>query len=197
MPRIEAPTVAEHNAMRRRQVIEAAADELRDGGVSSFTPAAVAKRAGLARSSMYQYYPSTDALLGAAITTLLQRSRDRVIAATQAAGSPAERVTAYIEAAIADAQDGHGASPDLASVAMPEVCRDGVRVLHDQLREPLRSALRDAGVPDPDTAAVLVQGLVNAAASAINHGVPLERISAATVDLVLRGTGLLAQADAV
>ena len=30
MPRIEAPTVAEHNAMRRRQVIEAAADELRD-----------------------------------------------------------------------------------------------------------------------------------------------------------------------
>jgi hypothetical protein len=42
-----------------------------------------------------------------------------------------------------------------------------------------------------------VQGLVNAAASAINHGVPLERISAATVDLVLRGTGLLAQADAV
>ena len=148
MPRIEAPTVAEHNAMRRRQVIEAAADELRDGGVSSFTPAAVAKRAGLARSSMYQYYPSTDALLGAAITTLLQRSRDRMIAATQAAGSPAERVTAYIEAAIADAQDGHGASPDLASVAMPEVCRDGVRVLHDQLREPLRSALRDAGVPE-------------------------------------------------
>ena len=196
MPRIEAPTVAEHNAMRRRQVIEAAADELRDCGVSNFTPAAVAKRAGLARSSMYQYYPSTDALLGVAITTLLQRSRDRMIAATEAADSPTERVTAYIRAAIADAQDGHGVTPDLAGVAMPEVCREGVRVLHDQLREPLRSALRDAGVPDPDTVALLVQGLVNAAASSINHGVPVDRVSSATVDLVLRGAGLLTPVDA-
>jgi AcrR family transcriptional regulator len=196
MPRIEAPTVAEHNAMRRLQVIEAAADELRDGGVSSFTPAAVAKRAGLARSSMYQYYPSTDALLGAAITTLLQRSRDRMIAAMQTASSPAERVTAYIRAAIADAQDGHGATPDLAGVAMPEVCREGVRVLHEQLREPLRSALRDAGVDDPDTVSLLVQGLVNSAVSAINHGAPLERISCVTVDLVLRGAGLLTAVDA-
>ena len=109
MPRIEAPTVAEHNAMRRRQVIEAAADELRDGGLAGFTPAAVAKRAGLARSSMYQYYPSTDALLGAAITTLLQRSRDRAIAAVDTADTPAARVSAYIRAAIADARDGHSA----------------------------------------------------------------------------------------
>ena len=68
---------------------------------------------------MYQYYPSTDALLGVAITTLLQRSRDRMMAATEAADSPAERVTAYIRAAIADAQDGHGVTPDLAGVAMP------------------------------------------------------------------------------
>ena len=79
---------------------------------------------------------------------------------------------------------------------MPEVCREGVRVLHDQLREPLRSALRDAGVPDPDTVALLVQGLVNAAASSINHGVPVDRVSSATVDLVLRGAGLLTPVDA-
>ena len=57
MPRIEAATVAEHNAMRRRQVVDAAAEVLGDVGVGGFTPAAVAKRAGLARSSMYQYYP--------------------------------------------------------------------------------------------------------------------------------------------
>ena len=50
--------------MRRAQVVAAAADVLRDKGVGGFTPAAVAKRAGLARSSMYQYYPSTEALLG-------------------------------------------------------------------------------------------------------------------------------------
>ena len=195
MPRIEAPTVAEHNAMRRRQVIEAAADELRDGGLAGFTPAAVAKRAGLARSSMYQYSPSTDALLGAAITTLLQRSRDRAIAAVDTADTPAARVSAYIRAAIADARDGHSAALEISGVAMPEVCREGVRVLHEQLREPLLSALRDAEVPDPQTLAVLVQGLVNAAASAVAHGAALERIEAGTIDLVLRGAGLVTPAD--
>ncbi len=196
MPRIEAPTVAEHNVMRRRQVIEAAADELRDGGVVGFTPAAVAKRAGLARSSMYQYYPSTDALLGAAITTLLQRSRDRMVAAVDTADTPAERVTAYIRAAMADARDGHGAALEVSGVAMPEVCREGVRALHNQLREPLVSALRDGQAPDPGTLAILVQGLVNSAVSAVAHGAPLERIEAATIDLVLRGAGLFTPTDA-
>lgn len=196
MPRIEAPTVAEHNVMRRRQVIDAAADVLRDGGVAGFSPAAVAKRAGLARSSMYQYYPSTDALLGAAITTMLERSRDRMVAAVDGAATPAERVTAYIRAAIADARDGHGAALDIAGVTMPEVCRDGIRLLHDQLRAPLLTALRDAEVSHPATVAILVQGLVNAAVSAVTHGASLDVLEAATVDLVLRGVGLVSPAQA-
>jgi hypothetical protein len=79
---------------------------------------------------------------------------------------------------------------------MPEVCREGVRVLHEQLREPLLSALRDADIPDPQTLAVLVQGLVNAASRAAAHGASLERIEAGTIDLVLRGAGLLAPANA-
>jgi AcrR family transcriptional regulator len=194
MPRIEAPTVAEHNVMRRHQVIEAAADVLREEGPAGFTPAAVAKRAGLARSSMYQYYPSTDALLGAALTTLLQRSRDRMLAAVGAAQTPTERVTAYIHAAIADARDGHGVTPELSGITMPEVCRDGVRALHAELLEPLRAALLDAGVADAETVAVLVQGLVNAAAAAVRHGADLNRLASATVDLVLRGAGLLTPA---
>ena len=120
MPRIEAATVAEHNAMRRRQVVDAAAEVLGDVGVGGFTPAAVAKRAGLARSSMYQYYPSTEALLGAAISEMLVRSRDRVSAAVDGAGTPAERVTAYVREAIADATSGHATMPDVHAIEMPD-----------------------------------------------------------------------------
>ncbi|MFZ1286375.1 MAG: TetR/AcrR family transcriptional regulator [Candidatus Phosphoribacter sp.] len=190
MPRIEAPTVAEHNVMRRRQVIAAAAEVLSDGGVATFTPAAVAKRAGLARSSMYQYYPSTDALLGAAITELLQRSRDRMVAAVAAADSPAERITAYVRTALSDATTGHGATPDVSGMSMPEVCREGVRRLHDELLEPLRTALSDAAVQDPGTVAVLVRGLINAAASDVGHGTGSAAMADATIDFVLRGVGL-------
>jgi AcrR family transcriptional regulator len=183
-----------HEALRVHEEALPARDVLRDAGVAGFTPAAVAKKAGLARSSMYQYYPSTDALLGAAITTMLERSRDRMVAAVNSADTPTERVTAYIRAAIADARDGHGVTPDIAGVAMPDVCREGVRVLHAELLEPLRSALVDAGVPDPMTVAQLVQGLVNAAVSAVAHGASMDRVGPATIDLVLRGVGLLTPA---
>ena len=192
MPRIDAPTVAEHNAMRRRQVVDAAALVLSEVGAAAFTPAAVAKQAGLARSSMYQYYPSTDALLGAAVAEMLERSRDRMIAAVAAADTPAERVTAYVREAIDDATSGHATIPDLSGMHMPEVCREGVRALHDELLAPLREALEDAEVDNPQMASVLVRGLVNAAVSAAKHGAPREALTTATIDFVLRGVGLRA-----
>jgi len=190
MPRIEAPTVAEHNAMRRAQVIAASGDVLAEVGVRGFTPAAVAKKAGLARSSMYQYYPSTEVLLGTAVAELLRRSRDRIVAAVGAAGTPAERVSAYVRAALDDAAEGHGSVPDVSGMPMPDFCREAVRALHDELLEPLRTALGDAGVADSQIAAQLVQGLVNAAVSAIHHGAPAQGTREATLDLVLRGFGL-------
>ncbi len=190
MPRIEAPTVAEHNAMRRRQVVGAAGAVLAERGVTGFTPAAVAARAGLARSSMYQYYPSTEALLGAAVAHLLESSRDRMVAAVAGATTPADRVAAYVRAAVTDATEGHTSLPDLASLEMPDVCRVAVRDLHDELLEPLREALADGGVADPSTSAMLVSGLVNAAVTAVRHGAEPEHTIRWTVDFVLRGAGL-------
>ncbi len=179
--------------MRRAQVIDAAADVLREVGTSEFTPAAVARRAGLARSSIYQYYPSTEALLGAGVTALLQRSRDRVLDAVSGAGSPAERVAAYVRASWADAAEGHGSLAELAHLRMPDQLRAGVRELHTQLLGPLESALIDAQVPDPATAAVLVQGLVGAGVAAVRRGASQGRFVDATVEFVLLGLGLVDQ----
>ncbi len=190
MPRIEAPTVAEHSAMRRRQVVEAAAAVLSEKGVSGFTPAQVAGKAGLARSSMYQYYPSTEALMGAAIAELLGRSRDRMRAAVAGADTPSARVAAYIEAALDDATSGHGSLPDLARMEMPDSCRAGVRQLHDELLEPLRSALRDGAVADPATTALLVSGVIASGVTSILHGSDRDRIAEATVTFCLRAVAL-------
>ena len=44
------------------------------------------------------------------------------------------------------------------------------------------------------TVAQLVQGLVNAAVSAVAHGASMDRVGPATIDLVLRGVGLLTPA---
>ena len=53
MPRITAPTVAEHHAKQRRALLDAARDLLAETGAEP-SMAAVARRAGLARSSIYQ-----------------------------------------------------------------------------------------------------------------------------------------------
>lgn len=190
MPRIEAPTVAEHSAMRRAQVIQAAAEVLAERGRDRFTPAAVAQRAGLARSSIYQYYPSTEALFGAAMTELLTRSRDRMLGATRGLDTPAQRVEAYVAAAFDDAADGHGTVADLSGVQMPEHCREGIRALHRQLLDPLLDALETAGTADPQLWVALVQGSVSAGVSAVAHGADRDAARTATVTFVLRGLGL-------
>ncbi|MGB8020339.1 MAG: TetR family transcriptional regulator, partial [Candidatus Nanopelagicales bacterium] len=63
MPRIDAPTVAEHHQMRRAALIAAANDLLATEGVEAVTLGAVGAAAGLARSSVYQYFDSTGSLL--------------------------------------------------------------------------------------------------------------------------------------
>src|SRR5664280_1754315 len=117
MPRIEAPTVAEHSAMRRRQVVQGAMEVLAARGAAGLNPAAVAKKAGIARSSIYQYYPSTDALLGAAVVAMLERARDGVLAAMSGETTAAGRVRAYVRHAFDDVEAGHGTLPaDLAAL---------------------------------------------------------------------------------
>ena len=49
MPRITAPTLAEHQARQRDALVEAAVAILATEGVAAATPAAVGARAGLAR----------------------------------------------------------------------------------------------------------------------------------------------------
>ena len=58
MPRISAPTVAQHRMRQRDALLHAATELLVSGGLSAVTPAAVGAAAGLARPSVYQYFSS-------------------------------------------------------------------------------------------------------------------------------------------
>ncbi|MGZ4640365.1 MAG: TetR/AcrR family transcriptional regulator, partial [Actinomycetes bacterium] len=97
MPRIAAPTVAEHHANQRRAVLDAARDLL---GETAQLPsmAAIGKRAGLARTSVYQYFGSAEELLAAVVADVFPDWAARVLDRVEAADSPAARVWAYVEA---------------------------------------------------------------------------------------------------
>lgn len=74
MPRIQAPTVAEHRAAQHRALVDAARQILAETGRPP-TLARVAARAGLARPSLYQYFRSAEDLLNAVVEDVFPAGR--------------------------------------------------------------------------------------------------------------------------
>ncbi|WP_139275679.1 TetR/AcrR family transcriptional regulator, partial [Mangrovactinospora gilvigrisea] len=98
MPKISAATVPEHRAQQRAALIRAAVDLLAEQGVTAVTPAAVTARAGLARPSFYQYFPSSAALLAAIVEDAFTAADVAVAQALDAATEPRARIDAFVRA---------------------------------------------------------------------------------------------------
>ncbi|WP_395695468.1 TetR/AcrR family transcriptional regulator [Nocardioides sp.] len=160
MPRIDAPTVAEHRARQRRSLLDAARALLAETG-SAPSMAAVGRRAGLARTSVYQYFDSPEALLEVVVGDVLPDWAAQVRARVEAAEEPAERVWAYVEANLAlFAGSEQAVAQALVRVVDPQVLRGPMQEFHVRLQGPLREALADLGEPDPGAVADLVDAMV-------------------------------------
>lgn len=189
MPRIEAPTVAEHREMRRREVVTNARELLMREGPPGVTPAAVARATGLARSSVYQYFPTTGALVGAAVEDLFQLAQHRLDVALAEAGDDAEaRLTAYISTTLELAAQGHSPGRTLAMTGLPDDCLARLRELHDALAGPLVTLVRGYAAELPGRNARVLVGLVsgtlNGAAALVERGAPLPGVTAETVRFI-------------
>lgn len=160
MPRIQAPTVAEHRARQRRAILDAARALLAETGQSPSLADAGA-RTGLARSSVYQYFPSRDALLHAVAADVFPAWVAQVRDHVEAAPTAADRVWAYVEANVALFSGPEQAvAKALRTVLDPAVLQEHSARLHAQLREPLIDALRLLGESDPEQMAELVNATV-------------------------------------
>jgi AcrR family transcriptional regulator len=187
VPRIDAPTVAEHHVMRRTAIVAAARDLLGSAGVAAVTPAAVARLAGLARTSVYQYFPSTGALVAAAVEATFADSADLLADVVAQAGGPRERIEAYVREALRLAARDHNPFHQLTLADLAPECVARVRVLHDELLAPLRDAVEDLGLRDAALVTGLVFGAISAAVQLVDHGHDLARTTAGTLAFVDAG----------
>ena len=185
MPRIDAPTVAEHRAARERALLDAARALLTDRPERVPTLAEVGELAGLSRSSVYQYYASSEDLLSAVVRDSFPRWRERLDAAIGAADGPRGRVLAYLRVNLELVADGeHALARTLVSVAPSEELARRSQTFHDRLLVPLREALQELGAPDPETTTELINALVHTASRQVEQTGELERAYDATAALV-------------
>ncbi|WP_320067339.1 TetR/AcrR family transcriptional regulator [Micromonospora sp. RTGN7] len=171
MPRINAPTVALHRAERRRALLAAARALLAEDPRHPPTLAAVAARAGVARSSVYEYFRSGEDLLRELVQEVLPNWSRRVTEAMAAADGPGDRVLAYAATNLRLVAEGEHA---LATTLIESVPGDEVNAstqrMHEQMSTPLRAALSELRLPDPTSTAGLIGSVVYTASRMIEAG---------------------------
>lgn len=188
MPKISAPTVAEHRVAQRQALLAAAETLIVESGVSAVTPRSVGERAGLARSSFYEYFPSRDDLLAAVATRAFDAWADEVRAAVDAAPAGRARLHAYVEATMRMTADGkHDLATGLQQVELSPTSYDAIMAMHDALTTPLHDLLAELGVAEPARHAALVQGLINAGMQLVGHGVTAAEATASLVGMLEHG----------
>ncbi|QDB79910.1 TetR/AcrR family transcriptional regulator [Georgenia wutianyii] len=170
MPRISAATVAEHRAARERALLDAAhAILLETGEPPSLSD--VAGRAGLARTSAYQYFGSKRELLQAMVRDVYPRWTERIRAAMAAAPTDADRIIAYAVANLDLVDEGaHAVGSALAALEPGEALDEQAALMHREVQGPLIAALAALDVEAPDEVAELVNAVVHGATLLLESG---------------------------
>jgi AcrR family transcriptional regulator len=171
MPRISATTVAEHRSRQQAAILAATRELLAEGRAELPSLAEVARRTGLARPSIYQYYSSREELLDAVIGDMFPRWSAYVTGRMASESDPGARAMTYVEANLhLVARGDHAIVSGLARAGRGETMAQQSQVLHDQLRTPLVAALAEHGATDPEGMAELVQSVVYAGSRMIESG---------------------------
>ncbi|MBD8063369.1 TetR/AcrR family transcriptional regulator [Oceanitalea stevensii] len=170
MPRITEATVAEHRAARERALLDAAHTILLETGEPP-SLSDVATRAGLARTSAYQYFGSKRELLHAMVKDIYPRWTERIREAMAAAPTDADRILAYAVANIDLVVEGaHAVGSALAALDPGEALDEQAARMHREIQEPLISALDALGVDAPDDVAGLINAVVHGATLLLETG---------------------------
>ena len=195
MPKIDAPTVAEHRANQERALLDAARELLLAGGRAAITPAAVGAAAGLARSSVYKYFSSGEEILTRIAAEAFADWGARVSEAVGRAADADGRVDAYVRTTLELADSGaHRVAVLGGGLPRDARARDRLAQAHRDLAEPLVAALAERGDADPVLTAELVDGVLGRAIDQLDAGRPAGDVVPATLEFVRRAIGMPAAA---
>src|SRR5690606_5678875 len=161
MPKISAPTVAEHRVAQRAALLSAGEAVLLESGLAGVSPRTVCERAGLARSSFYDYFSTRDDLLVAIAIAAIERWDAEIEAALGGSEPGLGELRAFVDAAMAMTAEGkHEIAGALRDANLSPSRYEDLMELHEALMRPVIRVLADFGLQDSRSAAALAQGVL-------------------------------------
>lgn len=181
VPKIDAPTVAEHREMIRTRLIDAAEAILRTSPSSPLTAGAVTSAAGIARNSIYRYVDHVEDLRSLVVDRYLPEWLTTVAAAMEIASSPEERVVAWVRSNIEQAAaTGHGWLMEAARTeSLNDSIDESVAQAHTGMRDALTDAWADLLQDHPERVTIatgLTVGILDAGFRQLDRGQPGELV---------------------
>lgn len=188
MPKIHTEKLAEHRDWRRHQLIEAAASIALESGGEAVTVASVAERAGLSRTSVYEYFASSADLTA---DLVIEELNNFVKILSEAISEPTNyelAIKEWIAAALHYIADGrHLLAKALSSTSTPKDRAAEIGAAHRALLFPLHQSLKSIGISDVPQALALVQSATDVASKRIEGGADAEIEIASTTAFCLAG----------
>lgn len=194
MPKIETQTLSQHRDWRRSQLIDAAAAIALESGGDAVTVAAVAARAGLSRTSVYEYFASSADLAADLVIEELTSFAQELAAISAAGQSPTEAIDLWIQGSLQYIADGrHLLAKALNAIDLPRNRGAAIGMAHKALLAPLRSKLAELGVSDINFALTLIQSTTDGASRRIESGDDAETVIKTTREFCIAGLTALAR----
>nr|BFF09279.1 TetR/AcrR family transcriptional regulator [Microbacterium flavescens] len=188
MPKISAPTVAEHRAMQRAALVRAGEAVLLESGLAAVTPRSVCERAGLARSSFYDYFATKDDLLVAIAIAAIEQWDAEIEQELTGAEPGLGELRRFIDATMEMTAAGkHAIAGALSDANLSPSRLEDLMTLHDALLRPLVRVLSHLGLSESKSAVALVQGILGAGVQLVSHGVDHRAVADDVYRLITRG----------
>lgn len=188
MPKINTEKLAQHREWRRQQLIDAAAAIALESGGEAVTVASVAERAGLSRTSVYEYFASSAELTADLVIDELNGFVSALTEAIKSPENPELAIEQWITAALRYIADGrHLLAKALSATDTPKDRAVEIGASHRALLAPLRNSLEEMQISDITQAMALIQSATDVATKRIEGGADADLEIATTTAFCIAG----------
>lgn len=163
-PKISEPTNVEQRAWRRNQLLEVALGLALETGSYEISMTELARRAGLSRTSVYDYFSSSSEVIAQVLLHELDRYQEVLQIAIDQHVEEEKKLRAWIEASLTYISSGdHLLARGINSISTNPKSASVFRAKHKALLEPLIEVFMTLGVKSIDRALVHTQSVLDTA----------------------------------